>query len=355
LPETVEQELVFPLLRCATVFRVFTWNHPRPPSWPACPLGPQPRLACLGPGPGWWPGGGCPKRSKPGTRVSAPAMRNRVPCVSPATTHWPHSDPACPSESKPGSPAWALSLGGGLVGGCPNRSKPGTRVSAPAVRNRVPCVHLQPPLTTFDSACPSGSQPGLSCLGPGPGWWSGSGCRTGRNRELVFSAPESQNRVPRVHPDAALTTLLAQPTLWVPSLGSPAWPGPGGGGQEGCLKRLNRELVFLLRSRRTVFLVFTWPTLATLLAQPTLWVPTWALLAWSGSGYWADLRVLCRIASSDPCSLLRNFHQPPPGESCWDACAGPAPLVVVCFGVDGSSLSSPLLLAFSESQIRAVV
>jgi len=65
--------------------------------------------------------------------------------------------------------------------------------------------------------------------------------------------------------------------------------------------------------------------------------------------------VLCRIASSDPCSLLRNLRWPPPGESCCAACAGPAPLVVVCFGVDGSSLSSPLLLAFSESQIRVGV
>jgi len=152
--------------------RVSPWNHPgHHPGQPTL-LGPHPGLSCMCPGPGWWPDGGCLKRSKPGTRVSVPKSQNRVPRVRPGTTQATLLVHPALLGPHPGLSCLSPGLGWWPGGWLPARSKPGTRVSAPKSQNRVPRVRPGTTLATL-LAQPTllGPHPGLSCLDPGPGWW----------------------------------------------------------------------------------------------------------------------------------------------------------------------------------------
>jgi len=163
---------VFPLRRCETVFCVFhpgtTLDHP---AWPSLPPGSPalallPGLALIG---GWR--GGCPGTAETRTRVSASKVRTVFCVFHPGTTSTSCLTSPASWVPSPGSPTWSLVWVGGLAVWLPGTSKPRTRVSAPAVRNRVlrvsPWSHPRPPSWP---ALPSGSPSWALLPDPGSRW-----------------------------------------------------------------------------------------------------------------------------------------------------------------------------------------
>jgi len=300
LPETVETGTRVSAPESQNrVPRVSPCNHPGLPPGPAYLLGPQPGLSCLVLAWGGGQGGGCPKRSKPELVFLLRSRRTRVPRVSPCNHPWPPSWPTLPSGSQPGLSCPVLDLGW-----CPRWRLPETvetgnscfcsRVAGPCSA----CFTLGPPLTTLLASLPPGPQPGLSCLGPGPGW-----CPRWRLPGTVETG------------NSCFCSGVAEPC----SACSPwdhHWPPPG-----------------------PAYPLGPHPGLSCL--GPDLGLQV------GSSGVVPD-RIERSLFSAS------QLPRPPPGESCCAACAGLRPC---CRLLRRRRLESvlALLLAFSESQIRVGV